>query len=162
MATFAPRISRENRSASGRALWKRPGGGGCKSHNSSAPVIFATTFQAFPWRCPMPLPVDLLLSRLEPLRAYLGRGADIDSELMEALEAALPKKQVDKLVKLLDKLMQEPQGAQVLVLTMTYLLDEWLKAGDDRLQRINKDSEPFAWLATSDHLEVVQTFRELL
>jgi hypothetical protein len=125
-------------------------------------MVFAATSPAFPWRCPMPLPVDLLLSRLEPLHAYLGRGADIDSELMEALEAALPKKQVDKLVKLLDKLLQEPQGAQVLVLTMTYLLDEWLKTGDDRLQRINRDAEPFAWLATSDHLEVVQTFRQLL
>ncbi len=110
----------------------------------------------------MALPVEILLSRLEPLRAYLGRGADIDSELLETLEAALPKKQVDKLVKLLDKLLQEPQGAQVLVLTMTYLLDEWLKAGDASLQRINRDAEPYAWLATSDHLEVVQNFRALL
>jgi hypothetical protein len=125
-------------------------------------MVFAAIPSAFPWRCPMPLPVELLLSRLEPLHAYLAKGADIDSELMEALEAALPKKQVDKLVKLLDKLLQEPQGAQVLVLTMTYLLDEWLKAGDDRLLRINKDLDPYTWLATSDHLEVVQTFRELL
>ena len=110
----------------------------------------------------MPLPVDLLLSRLQPLRAYLAQGADIDSELLEALEAALPKKQVDKLVKLLDKLLQEPDGAQVLVLTMTFLLDEWLRVGDRALERISKDLDPYAWLATSDHLEVVQTFRQLL
>ncbi|MGI4835100.1 MAG: hypothetical protein ACRYFK_16730 [Janthinobacterium lividum] len=110
----------------------------------------------------MPLPAALLLSRLQPLAQYLAQGADIDSGLLEALEAALPKKQVDKLTKLLDKLLQEPQGAQVLVLTMSYLLDEWLQAGEERLQRLNKDLEAYAWLATSDHLEVVQSFRELL
>ena len=110
----------------------------------------------------MPLPVDLLLSRLQPLHAYLAKGADVDSELMEALEAALPKKQADKLVKLLDKLLQEPNGARVLVLTITYLLDEWLGEGDEKLRRINKDLDPYTWLATSDHLEVVQTFRQLL
>ena len=110
----------------------------------------------------MPIPVDILLSRLQPLAQYLAKGADIDSGLAEALEAELPPKQADTLVKLLDKLLQEPRGAQVLVLTMTYLLDEWLKEGDDRLLRINKDLDPYTWLATSDHLEVVQTFRQLL
>lgn len=110
----------------------------------------------------MPLPVELLLSRLEPLRAYLGRGADIDSGLLDALEAALPEKQVDKLAKLLDKLLQEPRGAEALVLTITYLLDEWLREGDDTLRCLNKDLDPYTWLATSDHLEVVQTFRQLL
>ena len=112
----------------------------------------------------MSLPLHLLLSRLQPLHAYLAeQGADIDSELMEALEAATAlSKQVDKLVNLLDKLLQEPQGAQVLPLTMTYLLDEWLGEGDEKLRRINKDLDPYTWLATSDHLEVVQTFRQLL
>lgn len=78
------------------------------------------------------------------------------------LEEALPEKEALKLAKLLDKLLQEPKGAQALVLTVTYLLDEWLREGDDKLSRLNKDLEPYAWLATSDHLEVVQTFRELL
>lgn len=110
----------------------------------------------------MALPVELLLSRLQPLGNYLAEGADIDSGLLEALEEALPKKEVDKLAKLLDKLLQEPRGAQVLVLTLTYLLDNWLRVGDTKLQRINRDLEPYAWLATSDHLEVVQTFRDLL
>lgn len=110
----------------------------------------------------MPLPATILLSRLPPLAPYLGQGADIDSELLEALEEALPAKQVDKLVKLLDKLLQEPLGARVLVLTVTYLLDEWLREGDDQLSRISKELDPYTWLATSDHMEVVQTFRELL
>ena len=74
----------------------------------------------------------------------------------------MPPKQVDKLVQLLDRLLQEPRGAQVLVVTMSYLLDEWLREGDDQLSCISKDLDPYAWLATSDHLEVVQTLRELL
>lgn len=110
----------------------------------------------------MPLPVDLLLSRLQPVSRYLAQGADIDSGLADALEAELPPKQADKLIKLLDKLLQEPRGAQVLALTMTYLLDEWLKEGEERLQCLNKELDPYTWLATSDHLEVVQTFRQLL
>lgn len=110
----------------------------------------------------MALPANLLLSRLQPLAHYLAQGADIDSGLMDVLQEALPEKQADKLAKLLDKLLQEPRGAQVLVLTMTYLLDEWLREGEDKLSVINKDLDPYTWLATSDHLEVVQTFRELL
>lgn len=81
---------------------------------------------------------------------------------MDVLADALPEKQVDKLAKLLDKLLPELRGAQMLVLAMTYLLDEWLREGDDTLKGINKDLDAYAWLATSDHLEVVQTFRELL
>ena len=110
----------------------------------------------------MPLPATLLLSRLQPLAQYLNQGADIDSGLLDTLEAVLPPKQADKLAKLLDKLLQEPGGPQVLALTMTYLLDEWLREGDDRLSRLSRDLDPYTWLATSDHLEVVQTFRELL
>jgi hypothetical protein len=72
----------------------------------------------------MPLPANLFLSKLQPLAQYLSEGADIDSGLMEVLEDALPEKEADKLVKLLDKLLQEPRGAKVLALTMTYLLDE--------------------------------------
>lgn len=110
----------------------------------------------------MPIPVDIMLSRLQPLAQYLATGTDIDSGLMDVLEEALPEKEGLKLAKLLDKLLQEPRGAQVLALTMTYLLDEWLREGGDRLSRINKDLDPFIWLACRDHLDVVQTFRELL
>lgn len=110
----------------------------------------------------MPLPANLFLSKLQPLAQYLAQGADIDSGLLDVLQDVLPEKQADKLAKLLDKLLQEPGGAQALVLTMTYLLDEWLREGDDVLTRINRDLDPYAWLATSDHLEVVQTFRELV
>lgn len=102
------------------------------------------------------------LSRLQPLAQYLSQGADIDSGLADALQEAIPSKEVDKLAKLLDKLLQEPRGAQALVVTMSYLLDEWLREGDDQLSCLSKDLDPYAWLATSDHLEVVQTFRELL
>jgi hypothetical protein len=110
----------------------------------------------------MPLPANLLLSRLQPLAQYLAQGADIDSGLMDVLEEALPEKEALKLGKLLDKLLLEPNGTRVLMLAMTYLLDEWLREGDELLLRINKDADPYTWLATSDHLEVVQTFRELL
>jgi hypothetical protein len=110
----------------------------------------------------MPIDIQFRLSRLESLSQYLAQGADIDSGLMEALVEALPPKQVDNLAKLLDKLLQEPRGAEVLALTMAYLLDEWLKESGDVLSRINKDLDPYTWLATSDHLEVVQTFRQLL
>jgi hypothetical protein len=110
----------------------------------------------------MALPVTLNLSRLQPLAQYLAQGVDIDSGLADALEAQLPPKKVDSVVKLLDKLLQEPLGAQVLAITMTYLLDEWLREGGEMLTRVNKELDPYTWLATSDHLEVVQTFRELL
>jgi hypothetical protein len=110
----------------------------------------------------MPVPANLFLSRLEPLKPYLAQGIDIDSGLLDALEDVLPPKKVDAVVKLLDKLLQHPLGAQVLLLTMRFRLDEWLEAGEKQLQRTNRDTEPFAWLASSDHLEVVQTFRELL
>ena len=110
----------------------------------------------------MPISVNFLLSKLQPLAPYLAQGADIDSGLLDVLQDALPEKQADNLAKLLDKLLQEPRGAQVLMLAMTYLLDEWLREGADTLSCINKDLDPYAWLATSDHLEVVQTFRELL
>ena len=110
----------------------------------------------------MAIPANIFLSKLQPLAQQLAQGADIDSGLMDVLQDALPEKQADKLAKLLDKLLQEEGGARVLVLTMSYLLDEWLREGDDALTRINRDLDPYAWLATSDHLEVVQTFRELL
>jgi hypothetical protein len=110
----------------------------------------------------MPVDIRFGLSRLQPLDQYLVQGVDIDSGLADELEAALPLKQADKLVKLLDKLLQEPLGAQVLLLTMNYLLDEWLREGDDKLSCIKQDLDPYAWLATSDHLEVVQTFHGLL
>lgn len=110
----------------------------------------------------MPIPANLVLSKLQPLAQRLAQGADIDSGLLDVLQDALPEKQADKLAKLLDKLLQEPRGAQVLALALTYLLDEWLREGVNTLSGINKGLDPYAWLATSDHLEVVQTFRELL
>jgi hypothetical protein len=110
----------------------------------------------------MPLPANIFSSRLEPLAPYLARGIDSDSGLLEVLENLLPPKKLDAVVKLLDKLLEHPLGAQVLLLTMRFRLDEWLEAGEKQLQRTNQDIEPFDWLATNDHLEVVQTFRELL
>ncbi len=138
---------------------------GCKSRGFWGVLTYQVTrsdSSGFPLALRMPLPANLLLSRLQPLAQYMVQGVDIDSGLLEALEEVIPAKEADKLAKLLDKLLQEPRGAQALVLTMTYLLDEWLREGDDKLSRINKDLDPYAWLATSDHLEVVQTFRELL
>lgn len=110
----------------------------------------------------MPIPANLFLSRLQPLDHYLAQGIDIDSGLMEVLENLLPPKKLDAVVKLLDKLLENPLGARVLLLTMRFRLDEWLEEGQEQLQRTNRDTEPFDWLATSDHLELVQTFRELL
>jgi hypothetical protein len=110
----------------------------------------------------MPVDTRFRLSRLQPLAQYLAQGADIDSGLADALEAELPPKEADKLLKLLDKLLQEPRGAEVLLLTMGYLLDEWMAESSGVLHRINQDLEPFPWLASSDHLEVVKTFRRLL
>jgi hypothetical protein len=110
----------------------------------------------------MPADIRFRLSRLQPLDQYLAQGIDIDSGLANELEAALPPKQVDKLVKLLDTLLQEPRGAQVLALTMTYLLQEWVKESDEVLSAINQDLDPYTWLATNDHLEVVLAFRALL
>jgi hypothetical protein len=85
----------------------------------------------------MPVPANIFLSKLQPLAACLAQGVDIDSGLMDVLQDALPEKQADKLAKL-------------------------LREGDDALKCLNRDVDPYAWLATSDHLEVVQTFRELL
>ncbi len=108
------------------------------------------------------MPSTLSLSRLHPLASYLARGVDIDSGLLEVLEEVLPPKKLDGVVHLLDKLLEHPLGAQVLLLTFSFQLDTWLEEGQERLQRINQGTEPFDWLATSDHLELVQTFRELL
>jgi hypothetical protein len=124
--------------------------------------VIRSDFLGFSPALHMALPVTLNLSRLQPLAQYLAQGVDIDSGLADALEAQLPPKKVDSVVKLLDKLLQEPLGAQVLAITMTYLLDEWLREGGEMLTRVNKELDPYTWLATSDHLEVVQTFRELL
>lgn len=110
----------------------------------------------------MPVPANIFLSRLKPLAPYLAEGIDIDSGLMDVLEGLLPPKKLDAVVKLLDKLLEHPLGARVLLLTIRFRLDEWLEEGQERLQCINQGAEPFEWLATSDHLEVVQTFRELL
>ena len=110
----------------------------------------------------MPVDTRLLLSRLQPLDQYLAQGIDIESGSADELEAMLPPKQVDKLVKLLDNLVQQPRGAQVLALTFNYLIQEWVKESDDVLRSINRDLDPYTWLATSDHLEVVLAFRALL
>jgi hypothetical protein len=96
------------------------------------------------------------------LAPYLAQGIAIDSGLLEVLEDLLPPKKLDAVVKLLDKLLEHPLGARVLLLTIRFRLDEWLEAGDDKLKGLNRDLDPYAWLATSDHVEVVQTFRELL
>ncbi len=110
----------------------------------------------------MAIPANLFLSRLQPLAPHLAQGSTIDSGLLEALEAVLPPKKVDAVVKLLDKLLEHPLGARVLLLTLRFQLDAWLEEGQERLLCINQGAEPFEWLATSDHLEVVQTFRALL
>jgi hypothetical protein len=138
---------------------------GCKSRSFwglLAYQVIRSDFLGFSPALHMALPVTLNLSRLQPLAQYLAQGADIDSGLMDMLQDLLPEKQVDNLAKLLDKLLQEPNGARVLTLAITYLLDEWLREGGEMLTRVNKDLDPYTWLATSDHLEVVQTFRELL
>lgn len=110
----------------------------------------------------MPTDIRFRLSRLQPLAPYLAQGIDIDSGLLDALEAVLPPKKVDAVAKLLDKLLEHPLGSQVLLLTIRFLLDEWLEAGQKQLQRTNQGAQPFEWLASSDHLEVVQTFRDML
>ncbi|MDO7885350.1 hypothetical protein [Hymenobacter cheonanensis] len=110
----------------------------------------------------MPVPANIFLSRLQPLAGYLAKGTTIDSGLLEVLEDLLPPKQLNKVAKLLDALLEHPAGARALMLTVRFLLDEWLEEGEDKLKAINRDLDPYAWLATSDHLEVVQTFRELL
>jgi len=110
----------------------------------------------------MALDTRFRLSRLQPLDQYLAQSISIDAGLADELEAMLPPKQADKLVKLLDNLLQQPRGAQVLALTLTYLIQEWVKESDEVLSSINRDLDPYTWLATNDHLEVVQTFRQLL
>jgi hypothetical protein len=110
----------------------------------------------------MALDIRFRLSRLQPLDQYLAQGIDIDSGLADEFEGWLPPKQANKLVKLLDNLLQEPRGVEALALTMNYLLREWVKESDDVLRSINQDLDLYAWLATNDHLEVVQAFRALL
>ena len=47
-------------------------------------------YLAFPRCCPMPVPPNLFLSKLQPLAPYLAQGADIDSGLLDVLQDALP------------------------------------------------------------------------
>lgn len=105
---------------------------GCKSRSFwgvLAYQVIRSDFLGFSLALLMPLPANIYLSRLQPLDHYLAQGIDIDSGLMEVLENLLPPKKLDAVVKLLDKLLENPLGAQVLLLTMRFRLDEWLEAG---------------------------------
>jgi hypothetical protein len=89
----------------------------------------------------------LRLSPLPDVAAFLVQRAQSNDELQAALD---------------DGLDDYTQGAEVVLTALRALLDEWLDEGRQQSYEVNRDAEPFKWLALSDHLEIVQHFRDLL
>jgi len=87
------------------------------------------------------------LSSLPQLAPFLVQRAQINEELQAALD---------------DGLEDYTEGAEVMLTALRALLDEYLYEGQQQLFETNQGLEPFKWLAISDQLEAVQTFRDLL
>ena len=87
------------------------------------------------------------LSSLPQLAPFLVQRAQQNEELQAALD---------------DGLEDYTEGAQVMLTALRALLDEYLHEGQHLLFETNQGLEPFKWLAISDQLEAVQTFRDLL
>jgi hypothetical protein len=89
----------------------------------------------------------LRLSPLPAVAAFLVQRA----QRHEPLQAALD-----------DGLADYTQGAEVILEALRALLDEGLQEGQQVLDETNPFADPFQVLAVTDHLQVVQAFRELL
>ena len=87
------------------------------------------------------------LSPLPDVAAFLVQRAQGNDELQAALD---------------DGLDDYTQGAEVVLTALRDLLDAWLNEGQETLLNTSQGAEPFKWLAISDHLEIVQQFRQLL
>lgn len=87
------------------------------------------------------------LSPLPALPGFLVQRAQFNEQLQAALD---------------DGLDDYTEGAEVMLTALRALLDEWLSEGGETLYNTNQFTEPYMWLAISDQLEVVQTFRNLL
>jgi len=87
------------------------------------------------------------LSPLPPLGAFLVARAQGNDELQAALD---------------DGLADYTEGAEVILRALRALLDIWLEEGQQGQHEVNQFLEPYKWLAITDHLEAVQTFRNLL
>ena len=87
------------------------------------------------------------LSPLPPLGAFLVTRAQDNDELQAALD---------------DGLANYTEGAEVVLKALRALLDQWLEEGQQEQYRVDQFLEPYKWLAITDHLEAVQTFRNLL
>ena len=61
-----------------------------------------------------------------------------------------------------DGLADYTEGAEVVLTALRALLDEWLHEGQQALFEIDQFGDAYKWLAMTDQLEVVQTFRNLL
>ncbi|MBF9239467.1 hypothetical protein I2I05_18890 [Hymenobacter sp. BT683] len=87
------------------------------------------------------------LSTLPALAGFLVQRAQGNAQLQAALD---------------DGLADYEEGAQVMLTALRALLDEYLEEGQQLLFQTNQFAEPYKWLAMTDQLEVVQTFRNLL
>ncbi|MGI4871235.1 MAG: hypothetical protein ACRYFX_08665 [Janthinobacterium lividum] len=61
-----------------------------------------------------------------------------------------------------DAIVDEEVDAEVVLEALRMLLDTWLEEGRELHYQVDQFTEPYTWLAISDHLEAVQTFRDLL
>ncbi|UOQ96618.1 hypothetical protein MUN81_15385 [Hymenobacter sp. 5317J-9] len=87
------------------------------------------------------------LSTLPALAPFLVQRAQTNEPLQAALD---------------DGLADYTEGAEVMLTALRALLDEWLHEGQQTLFEVDEFADPYKWLAMSDQLEVVQTFRNLL
>ena len=138
----------------GRAPSETAGGAdGCKSRSFwgvLASQVIRSDSLGFPWphaAMAASLHLRLRLSPLPPVAAFLVAHAQGNEELQAQLD---------------DGLEDYTQGAEVVLEGLRAGLDAWLEEGRETLYRTSQGAEPFVWLAISDHLEIVEQFRELL
>ena len=89
---------------------------------------------------------SLTLSDLPPVADFLAERGARNEELLEGL----------------DDITDYDQGAALMVQLLVATLDEWLEYANWRRHQADPFTEPFQYLAASDHIDVVQRFRDVL
>ncbi|MDB5270242.1 MAG: hypothetical protein JWP58_3282 [Hymenobacter sp.] len=61
-----------------------------------------------------------------------------------------------------DDVLNHDDGAKLAVQVLREVLDEWLQFADWQKHNADAFTDPFKFLAATDHIEVVQKFRDVL
>jgi hypothetical protein len=68
----------------------------------------------------------------------------------------------ERLLNNLPNVSDADEGAQLLVQGLRDVLDEWLQYADWQKHNADAFTDPFKFLGATDHIEVVQKFRDVL